>query len=493
MADVQQVATVHAGHLLARPGEAAAGGPCRIDIVDGRIAAVAAAAPSSLPSGAGRLAALPAPTDAHDHGRGMRCLAFGAKDDALEVWLNALGREPRVDPYLRAIVAFGRMAEGGVCAANHCHNTQDPEGLVREAEAVSRAARDVGVRVAFASPISDRNSVVYGDPAPLFAKLPAAERAVMEKRASRWQPIEDQLAAVDAIAAFEHPLFRVQYCPIGPQWVSDATLEKIADASARTGRRVHMHLFETRHQREWADANYPGGLIRRLDAIGLLSPRLTVAHGVWLDEAECALLAERGVTVSVNTSSNLRLRSGPAPVARFLNAGLPFGIGLDGMAFDDDEDMLREIRLVWQHHRGLGVDDRLSPARLFRAACVDGRRTVVDDGGGALEPGAAADMMLLDLDAMGDDLLPDAAAPLDLLLTRMTKRHLDKLVVAGRLVVDGGRCVSVDLPALIAALTEQARAAWAATPDAEAMRRIEAAVADYYRCGCHREPFPAGT
>lgn len=482
---------LEAGRLLSHPGEKPAGCASAIEIADGRVAGIHALAPDAVSPGAAGLLAMPAPVDAHDHGRGMRCLAFGAKDDALEVWLNSLGREPRVDPYLRAIVAFGRMAEGGVCAANHCHNTQDPEGLIAEAEAVARASRDVGVRIAFAAPISDRNSVVYGDPLPMFERLPPKERAVVEQRASRWQPIEQQLAAVDAIAAFEHDLFKVQYCPIGPQWVSDATMIKIAEASGRTGRRVHMHLFETRYQREWADANYPGGLIRRLDEIGLLSPRLTVAHGVWLNEAECALLAERGVTVSVNTSSNLRLRSGPAPVARFLKAGLNFGIGLDGMAFDDDEDMLREIRLVWQHHRGLGVEDQVTPARLFRAACVDGRRTVADDGGGWLEPGAPADLMLLNLAAMSADLLPGAAEPLDIVLTRMTKRFLNKLVVAGRTVVDGGRCVSVDLPALTDQLADQARQAWSDTPDGESLRRIEQAAADYYRCGCHREPFPA--
>lgn len=480
-----QIQGLTVGRLLAEPGVLPAQGATAIDFADGRIAALRQVDPDALGDGAG-LVALAAPTDAHDHGRGLRCLAFGAKDDALEVWLNSLGREPKVDPYLRAAVAFARMAEGGVCAANHCHNTQDPTGLVREAEAVSRASRDVGVRVAFAAPISDRNSIAYGDPGPLLERLPAEARAAVESRSARWQPIETQLAAVDEIAAFEHDLFRVQYCPIGPQWVSDATMEKIAEASARTGRRVHMHLFETRYQREWADANYPGGLIKRLDAIGLLSPRLTVAHGVWLDDDDCALLAERGVTVSVNTSSNLRLRSGIAPVARFMKAGLNFGIGLDGMAFDDDEDMLREMRLAWQHHRGLGAEDLVTPARLFRAACVDGRRTVVDDGGGTLTAGAAADILVLDLEAMSTDLLPGAAEPLDILLTRMTKRHLNKLVVAGRTVVADGRCVSVDLPALAGELEAQARAGWADVPDPETMQAIERAAADYYLCGCHR-------
>jgi 5-methylthioadenosine/S-adenosylhomocysteine deaminase len=54
------------------------------------------------------------------------------------------------------------------------------------------------------------------------------------------------------------------------------------------------------------------------------------------------------VHVSVNTSSNLRLRSGLPPVERFLRHGVRFGLGLDGMAFDDDEDALRELRVAWR-------------------------------------------------------------------------------------------------------------------------------------------------
>ena len=95
---------------------------------------------------ASRTLILPALSNAHDHGRGMRTTAFGAGDDALEVWIAALGREPATDPYLRAAVAFARMAEAGIATLNHCHNSADPARLVQEAEAVSRAARDVGLR-----------------------------------------------------------------------------------------------------------------------------------------------------------------------------------------------------------------------------------------------------------------------------------------------------------------------------------------------------------
>ena len=67
--------------------------------------------------------------------------------------------------------------------------------------------------------------------------------------------------------------------PSGRNGCRTRRLEAIAEASRDDGRRVHMHLFETRYQREWADHAYPDGLVRHLDRIGLLSPRLTVAHG----------------------------------------------------------------------------------------------------------------------------------------------------------------------------------------------------------------------
>jgi cytosine/adenosine deaminase-related metal-dependent hydrolase len=210
------------------------------------------------------------------------------------------------------------------------------------------------------------------------------------------------LAMVERIATLEHDLFHVQYGPIGAQWISDEALTALAQASAETGRRMHMHLLETQRQREWADGAYPGGLINFLDEIGFLSPRLTVAHGVWLTPRECELLAKRGVTLAVNLSSNLRLRSGLPPVQTFRNAGLCFGIGLDASSFDDDEDMLREIRLVWRNYRGFGDTDILDRRDVFDAALMHGRRTVVGhDGGGGLAVGAPADIMVLDL--VGDE------------------------------------------------------------------------------------------
>lgn len=481
--------TLRVGALLADPARRATAEPAAIALADGKIAGVRAIPASELADRERGLVALPAPSDAHDHGRGMKTLAFGALDDTLEVWLSALGQEPVTDPYLRAAVAFARLAEGGVAAANHCHNTQDSTRLVEEAEAVSRAARDVGIRIAFAVPVVDRNPLVYADPEPLFRDLTAADGERVAGRGRRPLTVDQAMAAADAIAAFAHETFAVQYGPVGPQWVSDAAFERIAEASADTGRRIHMHLFETRAQREWADATYPGGLLNWFDEIGFLSPRLTIAHGVWLNDAECALLAERGVTVSVNTSSNLRLRSGIAPVAQFLRHGVRFGMGLDGCAFDDDDDSFREIRLLWQHHRGFAGEEGLSPERLFQAVLVDGRRSIVgEDDGGRVATGGPADIAVLDLAAMSTDVLDGAATPGEVLLTRMTKSHLRALVVAGRTVVGDGNCLTVDRPALEAELHDRARTAWRRNPpDLDFRDRLEGALRRYYTCGCHRQ------
>ncbi len=472
-----------ADHVLARPGHEAASGPGIITVRNGRVLRVEDAPPHQDGRG---LLAMPALCNAHDHGRGLRSLAIGAADDALELWMPALAAEPRVDPYLRAATAFARMAEAGICATNHCHNTQDGKRLLEEAQGVARAAADVGIRVSFALPFFERNPLVYGATQDLLLHLPAEDHARTLAAANGFTPVTERLALVDAIAESESDFFVLHYGPVGPQWVTDRGMELIAEDSARRGRRVHMHLFETRWQREWADANYPKGYLRFLDDIGLLTSRLTLAHCVWLRPAEIELLAERGVTLSINASSNLRLQSGIAPAAAYLAGGLRWGIGLDGMALDDDEDMLREIRLL-RHLARATTREPISDAALFDAAVRVGRETILgDDGGGAIEAGAPADILWLDFAAMTRDVIADNPDPLPILLGRMSRLHVRRLMVAGRVIVEDGACRTVDRPGLERELMAQARCV-GGSYDAAYTARLRVGIAAFYACGC-RQP-----
>ena len=506
--------------LLAAPGREPALRDAAVEVADGRIRSVrpgvesggadadrgdggglgrdggsASAAPDREAGGGSRnrgggedgedLLAMPALVNAHDHGYGLRPLALGGADDALECWIASLTSRSTIDPRLEAAVAFGRMACSGIGATVHCHNSLAADRLPEEAAGVARAADDVGLRVAFSCPILDRNALVYGDRSALRPDLDPADRARLAEAASCTGPAVHQVEQVEAIAgAFQSERFQVQYGPIGPQWCQDATLERIARASADHGRRVHMHLLESRRQREWLDFAYgPNGILRHLDDIGLLSPRLTVAHGVHLTEPECALLAERGVTVAVNTSSNLRLRSGVAPLARFLARGVRFGFGLDGGAHDDDQDYFRDLRLTWRIHGGTGLEPALPLPRLFEAAFRDGGRIIdgSEDHGG-IAPGARADLAALDYSAMSADFVAGGQDEVEVLLTRATARHVRRLVVDGRDVVRDGRLTGVPpLDEMEAELVARARKEAGIAPEQSARdgRRREA-VRRYY-------------
>ncbi len=469
--------------LLAAPGHRPAEHNVRVACSQRRIAGIGKTA---SPCRDGRIA-LPAMVNAHDHGYGISPPALGGADDALECWIASFSRAT-IEPRLEAAVAFGRMALAGIGATVHCHNSLVADRLEPEAAEVARAAADIGIRVAFSCPVRDRNPWIYGDRRALLPHMPPEDRAGMEAAIADAGPALHLVEQVEAVAAaHESDLFQVQYGPIGPQWCHDITLERIAEASAANDRRVHMHLLESRRQREWLDAAYPQGILRFLDDIGLLSPRLTLAHGVHLTDAECALLAERGVTLVVNTSSNLRLRSGMAPVARFMQHGLRFALGLDGSAHDDDQDYFRDLRLAWRLHNGAGLEQALPPGRLFDAACRDGFRCVDgSDDYGEIARGARADLVVLDYAGMRDDFLICDEDELDVILTRATSRHVRGLLVAGREVVRNGALTGLDIADAERELLERARQM--AAEDAEQAgchRRRREAVRAYYAGGGH--------
>ncbi len=470
-------------HVIGDP-RAPAAGPSRIEISDGHIASLAPAAGAVDP-----LLVMPALVNAHDHGRAVRTSSIGAGGKPLEAWLHYLALFPSVDPYLGAAVSLCRSALGGAgTVMMHYTRAQGFTDLPAEAREVARAARDVGVRAGFAVSMKDRNPLVYGPSGPLLDDMPAPARdAIAGKFLSAPREPKAFIELADAVAeAAAGPSFDVQYGPNGPQWCSDALLAAVAEASARTGRRVHMHLLETRYQRAWADEAYPDGLVTHLDAIGLLSERLTLAHCVWARPAELELLAARGVTIVTNASSNLHLRSGMGPVAQMKAKGCRVALGVDGKALDEDDDALRELRLAHLLHAGTGFRAAVTREDVMEMAMRNGRRSVtgVDDGG-AIAPGAPADLLLLDWAAIEDDHLMDDLDPIELMLTRATAAHIRELIVGGRTVLKDGIFTGVDYPAARAEVLAQMRAGMAAGgPFKAAMPALDRAMARHFEPDC---------
>ena len=470
---------LHCAHALMAPREPAV--RSRVVRIDGgRFEAVES---TRMPTEA--LLALPPFANAHDHARTVRSSSYGAAGKPLETWLHYLALLPAADPYLTSAVSLSRSALGGSgIVMVHYTRVQGLTDLPTEAKEVARAARDVGIRVGFAVAMRDRNPLVYGPSEPILDALPAEARAEIAGRFMRVPlPVADQLALVDAVADAVHgPMFDVQYGPNGVQWATPALLQAIAEASARTGRRVHMHLLETCYQRAWADAEFPQGIVKYLDTIGLLSPRLTLAHCTWARPEELELIAERDVTISVNTSSNLGIRSGIAPMAEMVRRGCRVALGLDGLAFDEDDDGLREMRLAHLLHGGVGFRVDVSRADTLTMAFKNGLRSVLNtEEGGALAAGQPADMLLLDWNAVDDDRLRDDLDPLDLLFARTNASHVHELIVAGRSVVRDGRVLGVDYPALRNELMTRLRSTMARNSAfAAALGQLDRAITQHF-------------
>jgi len=460
-------------------------GPTAITIADGLIQALE---PTGAAPGPRRLA-VPGIANAHDHGRPLSTTSFGAGNKPLETWLPSLATMPSVDPYLAHAAPFGRALRGGAIGAM-VHLTR-PMGLTpfpEEARIIARAASDVGLRIALAISVKDRNPLVYGDHTDLLAGLsPSASQVLQETFLKPPLPFREQLDVVDAVAAdITGPMVDVQYGPNGVQWCSDAMLEEIARRSADTGRRIHMHLLETPYQRAYADREYPQGIVRHLADIGLLSPRLTLAHCVWASPDELELIAEHGARIAVNTSSNLHLMSGIAPVEEMLRRGVAVAMGLDGCAFDEDDDALRELRLFKILHSGWGFPEEMSRVAALKAACSTGRAAIGAPGSGLIEIGAPADFLLLDLDALDRDAIMPVD-PCDYLFARAHAGHITASFVAGREVLTHGRLNGIDLDAVESELRAAYRSAMPGrAPFLQAWKETEPAIARFYqdRLGC---------
>lgn len=449
---------------------------------DGRIASIQ---PAPVPDGPTRLA-IPSIVDAHNHARPLSTTSFGCGAQPLEQWLPHLAIMPPVDAYLATSASLARSLKGGATSVMiHLTRPMGLKPLPEEARDIARAAADLGVSVGLAVAMRDRNPLVYGDQEAFLAGLDRETSALVHDVWLKPMPsIERQLALVDEVAAslVDQPHVDVQYGPNGVQWCSDALLGAVAEASARSGRRIHMHLLETKPQRVWADAVYPEGVVTHLERIGLLSDRLTLAHCVWVRPDELSLIAASGAQIAVNNSSNLHLYSGLAQVQTMVSAGVPVAMGLDGCTLDEDDDALRELRLLHLTGHAPGFEHpALTPQTALKAACQTGRTVLGLPEGGYLAPGMPADLMTLDLAAMNRDHLVPVSAT-NLLFARATSKHIRDIWSKGQQVVQGGQVLGIDLAATEDKLREAYRAALPATASVRAAwPRVAAAIADHYR------------
>ncbi len=401
--------------------------------------------------------------NSHDHGRILGTAALGIPDDMLEIWLPSARTQPTIDPYTTALYSGLRLLKAGVGSVVHQHRPRDWSKLYEESSATIRGYRDAGIRVVFCILYADRSQLTYDEPSGFVASLPPeAQKFVGPFLASPPYPLDEYTGLVsDLVSDFsdiESHTTHISVCPAGGEWCSDELLTTMVNFSQQRKIRVQMHLLETKFQKISSLRRFGKSMEKHLDEIGVLGPWLTLAHVVWPEIEDLPLLAERKVGIAHNPSSNLRLRSGISPVERMIEARIPLGIGLDGIALDDDQDYLRELRLAWTLSNKPGASAVRIPAQeIWRMGTSGGAQISFGPEVklGKLARGYLADLTLIDFDAVKGVWFSPEVDALDVLLRHGTRQHVRYVMVNGKWVIKDGQSPRIDEGELIGTIQKQ--------------------------------------
>jgi 5-methylthioadenosine/S-adenosylhomocysteine deaminase len=399
------------------------------------------------------LLAIPGLVNAHSHSP-ENCLRGSGEGLPLEVWLARMfgtsGLYTPDDHYACALAgALELLLTGGTAIVDHLWMTPPSAPAI---EATLRAYRDIGIRAAVAPLMFDMDATgevaaaegldlsgaLLTDLAP---PLPASELcAQLDDVMTRWH--DGMWGRLQVFAG-----------PCGPQWCSDELLMGLGETARRHESCLHIHVLESPLQVESCRLRFGDGAVFGLDRLGVLGPWCSLAHGVWLSGADIELIAERGAVVVHNPAANMRLGSGRAPVRDLLDAGVTVALGADGSSSSDNQVLWTQLKLAALAHND-GIRERWVGGADALAMATAGGAAALGLGGevGALEPGMLADITLVDL--AGDGLAggQDLEAALALSETGRAVRHV---IVDGRIVVEDGRCLTVDEGAVRDAIAEQ--------------------------------------
>jgi len=404
---------------------------------DSGILALGPAADVAIPAGAevidggGRLAVLPGFIDVHSHSS----LLKGFTEDAqLMDWLPEYQREHQVlepeDAYHACRISYLEALKGGTTTVVDMYRM-----LARGAE----AAGELGLRV---------HLVPYAADHP--------DKGFFEKLEDNGRLIESHHGRRDGLVQVWIGLEHITYCSEGMYREARALAEA-------TGCRIHTHTSEQKEEVDAVAALFGRRPVHQLDHYGILDAGTVLAHCVWLDEAEAAVLARTGTGVAHCPTSNMKLAGGTAPLERYGELGITVGLGSDGPISNNSLSMFEAMKLASLLQKVSRLDATAIGAReALELATIRGAELLgVADEVGSLEPGKAADVITVDL--WQPHLLPVVAAedqdpvPWNLVFAGRASDVRD-VWVAGRRVVSGGRSTRVDEDRVLADASRQTAA-----------------------------------
>ena len=447
--------------------------PCADIVIDGsRVAAIGPGAAAAWPGPVARridaagLLAMPGLINAHFHSPGN--LMKGCLDGMpLELFMLyevpplAAASDPERLIYVRTQLGAVEMLRRGITAV-HDDAYHVPVASRGSIDSIMQAYADVGIRAAVAI---DQPNVVEYDKYPFLAELLNAEQRAAMDAAPRQS--SDEL-----LTLYQHLIERWHGAADGrlatavscsaPQRVSDDYFKGLSALSREHDLPFNIHILETRLQRVLGETKYGKSLVRHVHELGFLDERMMVIHAIWIDEHDIELLAHAGCSVAHNPVCNLRLGSGVMPWRALRQAGVPLCLGTDEMNTDDTVNLWAVAKTAALLQTLTEADDRRWPvaAEFLHAATRGGARAMRRAHDlGQLAVGAAADVILLDLDTHAFTPLNDLTRQLvyceDGSSVRTTIVHGEVVFEAGRVTTVDERALRAEARALMAGCREQ--------------------------------------
>jgi 5-methylthioadenosine/S-adenosylhomocysteine deaminase len=387
--------------------------------------------------------------------------------------------DPRL-VYLQTMLGAIEMLKGGVTAV-HDDAFHNPHPTQDSISALMRAYGDSGLRATVS--INHQNLVEYVKYPFLADILPADIRAEMDRapRMTTAQLSDLYRWYLKTWHGAEDGRLRIAVSNSAPQRVSEDYFAFLSDFSRAHDLPFNIHMLETKTQRVLGQTRWNKSLIRHVHDLGHLDERVLVIHSIWVDDDDVKLMADAKCTVAHNPVCNLKLGSGIMPFAKLRDAGIPIALGSDERAADDTTDMWAVAKMASLIHRVTDPDYRRwpEPEEILRCLLHGGARGMRHDDIGSLEAGKQADIILLDLDHLSFTPLNDVHKHL---VYCGHSSAVAMTMVAGRVIVERGKVLTVDETAIKADIRERTAALHRELADtAKAAALIEPYYAEMYR------------
>jgi cytosine/adenosine deaminase-related metal-dependent hydrolase len=243
-----------------------------------------------------------------------------------------------------------------------------------------------------------------------------------------------------------YAMLRIVVAPCSPFSVTPDLMREAAALARSYGVHLHTHLAETLDEERFCLREFGRRPVGYAEDLGWVGADVWHVHCVHLNEQEIALFAQTGTGVCHCPSSNMRLASGIAPVRAYLDAGVRVGLGVDGSASNDSSHLLAEARMALLLQRVSGDPAGLSAEEALWLATRGGAAVLGRDDIGELSPGKAADFIGLHLGRL--DYAGALHDPLAALVFCHPQR-VDLSVINGRVVIEDGQLLTVDLGPVI--------------------------------------------